>query len=231
MKQTYDEAMTRVFADEGGYSNLAADPGGATNWGITIHDARAYWKADATATDVRQMPKSVASQIYRTHYATPISYDTLPAGVDYAVLDYAINSGTSRALRVLQSVSKVNKTPENIINAIYDERVAFLRGLRTFSTFGKGWMSRCSRGRALALALSKKYNSTKSTAAHTTAGVIVAGGAAAATQAPHEYIYWIAGGVVFIALATWILINWYKNRTQKVNNVIVHQDNLAVVGS
>jgi lysozyme family protein len=47
MKQTYDEAMQKVFADEGGYTNEAADPGGPTNWGITIFDARLYWKKNA----------------------------------------------------------------------------------------------------------------------------------------------------------------------------------------
>jgi lysozyme family protein len=36
---TYDAAMFRVFADEGGYSNDPVDPGGATNFGITIIDA------------------------------------------------------------------------------------------------------------------------------------------------------------------------------------------------
>jgi len=29
---TYDAAMIRVFADEGGYTNDPVDPGGATNW-------------------------------------------------------------------------------------------------------------------------------------------------------------------------------------------------------
>ena len=39
---TYAAAMVRVFADEGGYTNDPVDPGGATNWGITIIDARKY---------------------------------------------------------------------------------------------------------------------------------------------------------------------------------------------
>ena len=102
VKQTYEAAITRVFADEGGYTNDAADPGGPTNWGITIFDARMYWKPGATAADVRAMPKSVAEQIYRDKYAAVVQYDLLPAGVDYAVLDYGINSGVGRAAKVLQ---------------------------------------------------------------------------------------------------------------------------------
>src|SRR5579862_2387533 len=141
MKQTYEEAITKVFKDEGGYTNDAADPGGPTNWGITIFDARMYWKPNATAADVKSMPKSVAEDIYRKHYANPIQYDSLPAGVDYAVLDYGINSGNSRAIRVLQSILNVNQDgvvgpvtiaaankhdPVDLIKQIYTQRLNFL---------------------------------------------------------------------------------------------------------
>jgi lysozyme family protein len=60
---SYDEALRRVLVHEGGYSNHPSDPGGPTNWGITIHDARAYWKKEATAADVRSMPVHVARDI------------------------------------------------------------------------------------------------------------------------------------------------------------------------
>jgi len=157
MKQTYSEAIAKVFKDEGGYTNDKADPGGPTNWGITIADARMYWKKDATAGDVRSMPKSVAEDIYRKHYATPLNYDYLPAGVDYTVLDYGINSGIGRSKKVLANVQLTKKDPKDIINAIYDERLAFLKRLHTWPTFGKGWERRCVEGRALALSLADKY--------------------------------------------------------------------------
>lgn len=170
MKYTYDQAIQQVFEDEGGYSNDAGDPGGPTKYGITINDARLYWKKNATASDVKSMPKSVASDIYVKHYATPLKYDDLPAGVDYAILDYGINSGISRSAKVLQKLVGVTadgsigpqtiaatnkKDPIQLINQIYDERLKFLKGLKTWSIFGKGWNSRCVRGRALALTLAK----------------------------------------------------------------------------
>jgi lysozyme family protein len=168
MKDTYERAITKVFQDEGGYSNDAGDPGGPTNWGITIFDARMYWKADATAQDVRDMPRNVAEQIYINHYANPIHYDDLPAGVDYTVLDYGINSGISRAAKVLQGMVKVSvdgiigpitleaaglADPTVLINSIWAERLSFLRALSTWRLFGKGWTSRCMSGRQLALQL------------------------------------------------------------------------------
>lgn len=168
MRNTYEQAINQVFEDEGGYTNDAADPGGPTNWGITIHDARTYWKHDATAEDVRDMPKAVAEDIYRQHYATPLQYDALPAGVDYSVLDYGINSGINRSARVLQSILAVSQDgkigpttlravasadPSRIINAIYDERLSFLKSLHTWKEFGHGWTARCTHGRIFALSL------------------------------------------------------------------------------
>src|ERR1700752_5273848 len=57
---TYDDALRRLLVHEGGYSNHPSDPGGPTTWGITLRDARAYWKKDATASDVRNLPRAVA---------------------------------------------------------------------------------------------------------------------------------------------------------------------------
>jgi lysozyme family protein len=172
MQSTYEQAITQVFKDEGGYSNDPGDSGGPTNWGITIHDARMYWKPDATADDVRNMPKSVAEEIYAKHYALPLHYNDLPAGVDYAVLDYGINSGISRAAKVLQTivgvpadgvigpvtleaVSKIDaSTVRDVIDKIYNERLAFLQRLNK-PQFIRGWTNRCHNGRLFAYTLAK----------------------------------------------------------------------------
>lgn len=162
---TYDAAMIRVFADEGGYTDDPKDPGGATNWGITIFDARKYWKPNATAADVKAMPKAVAAEIYRAHYATPIRYDDLPAGFDYSVLDASINSGQGRAVpwgaKALSSnsgtvdsvvtLSKAAPDKVALIQKYWALRLSFLHGLRTWSHFGVGWGRRCANGEAAAV--------------------------------------------------------------------------------
>lgn len=165
VSSTYDAAMVRVFADEGGYTNDPQDPGGATNWGITIYDARMYWKPNATPTDVRAMPKDVAKDIYRKHYAAPLHYDELPAGFDYSVLDAGINSGVGRAIpwagkalgKPVKSISEVVQlaAPVNdkvsLIQRYWQTRLSFLHGLRTWSHFGAGWGRRCAQGEAAAV--------------------------------------------------------------------------------
>lgn len=159
---TYDAAMVRVFADEGGYTNDPVDPGGATNWGITIFDARKYWKWDASPADVKAMPKGTAGDIYRAHYANPLRYDDLPAGFDYSVLDAGINSGVGRAVpwagkalgasvgSIGDVVPLASAAPDKVslIQKYWAIRLSFLHGLRTWGHFGPGWARRCANGEA-----------------------------------------------------------------------------------
>jgi lysozyme family protein len=53
---------------ERGYTNHSADPGGPTNFGITIADYRKYVKPGATAADVRAMKVENAKEIYGAKY-------------------------------------------------------------------------------------------------------------------------------------------------------------------
>lgn len=165
---SYSTAIAHVLASEGGYVNHPADPGGPTNYGITLADARHYWKANATAADVKVMSLDLAKQIYRAHYWNAMSCDALPAGVDYCVFDYGVNSGVARSARVLQRLVKVPQDgvigpqtlaavgkldPAGLIHLICEERLTFLRSLKTWRTFGKGWSARVTEVRASSLRL------------------------------------------------------------------------------
>ena len=165
---SYDEALRRLLAHEGGYTHHPSDPGGPTNFGITIHDYRKYLKADATAADVKAMSLDDAKAIYRAKYWNAMACDDLPAGVDYAVFDYGVNSGIGRAAKVLQRIVGVAddgrigartlaavRTGEAaaLAAAICDERLAFLQRLKTWPVFGKGWGRRVAEVRAAALAM------------------------------------------------------------------------------
>src|SRR5204862_1682158 len=153
----YAESTRRLLVSEGGYVNHPSDPGGPTNFGITLGDYRRYVKADATAADVRAMKVEEAKAIYRAKYWDAMRGDDLPAGVDYCVFDYAVNSGTGRAPKVLQrvlgigvsgridddTIAAANEADEKeTINAICDERLKFLKSLKTWSVFGAGWSRR-----------------------------------------------------------------------------------------
>lgn len=163
---SYDAALARLLAHEGGYSNHPSDPGGPTNFGITIHDYRKYVKPGATAADVQAMKVDDAKRIYRNKYWDAMRCDELPAGVDYAVFDYGVNSGIARAKKVLQRVVGVTDdgglgpqtmqavrvcAPADIVRGICDERLDFLQSLKTWPVFGKGWGRRVAEVKAAAL--------------------------------------------------------------------------------
>lgn len=171
MKSSYDFAIRQVLLHEGGYTNEASDPGGPTNWGITIYDARAYWKPEATAADVRAMPLDVAKTIYKEKYWDAVEGDDLPAGVDYVVFDYGVNSGVSRAAKVLQRAvgaqsdghigpktlaATANTDVKALINVICDERMEFLQKLHHWPVYKKGWTRRVKEVRAAALHLAEE---------------------------------------------------------------------------
>lgn len=167
----YSLCIPLVLAHEGGYVNHPADPGGATNKGVTqkVYDA---WrdKQGKPRQSVRSIVDAEVHAIYRRDYWDAIKGDDLPAGVDYCVFDFAVNSGINRAAKYLQAAVGVAQDgaigpatiaaakaqdAATLVNAICDRRMAFLRGLGTFATFGKGWTRRVTEVRALALGAAK----------------------------------------------------------------------------
>lgn len=166
MNINFDAALKRVLAHEGGYTDHPSDPGGPTNWGITIHDARMYWKRDADADDVKAMPLDVAKRIYKTKYWDAMRCDELPSGVDYAVMDFGVNSGVSRSLKYLEAIADVpvdgkpddvlirtvaNLPPKQVVTDLCNKRLAFLKGLKTWPVFGNGWGRRVAEVKGAAL--------------------------------------------------------------------------------
>lgn len=166
MNRNFQRALSLVLKHEGGFSNHAQDPGGATNKGITIATYRRYINRKGAPDDLRRITDEQVATVYRKHYWDKVKADDLPSGVDYAVFDFAVNSGPSRAAKYLQAVTGVKQDgiigPETIaaatwsdpgatINALCDNRMKFLRGLKTWPTFGKGWTSRVTDVRRHAL--------------------------------------------------------------------------------
>ncbi len=182
MEVDYPPCEDRVLAHEGSeYTDGVHpyDPGGPTRWGITLGDARSFWKPNATADDVRTMPRSVAQQIYKSKYWNVVNGDALPAGVDDTVFDYGLNSGNSRSGKVLRRVLSLPDTdwhvtslviaeckkrdPKALINAICDERMRFLQGLAIWPTYGHGWTTRVREVRQFATQLADHASTPTST--------------------------------------------------------------------
>lgn len=164
------EALARVLVHEGGYVNHPADPGGPTNKGVTqrIYDAYRKGKGQAPRS-VKGITSLEAFDIYDRQYWDAVKADQLPAGVDYVVFDGAVNSGPGQSIKWLQralgplykgsidgvmgvgtlaAVSAVNNC-DALIDRICDQRLNFLRHLRTWNTFGRGWGARVEEVRSI----------------------------------------------------------------------------------
>lgn len=97
-----------------------------------------------------------------------MSGNVLPAGVDFVVFDFGVNSGPKRAIQFLQRVVGVTQDgaigpktlaavaampADKIIIELTAARLAWLKKLKTWPTFGKGWTSRLAGVRSLATAM------------------------------------------------------------------------------
>jgi len=212
MKSNLNEAVAKVLQWEGGYSNHPKDPGGPTNYGITIADVRKYIKADATAIDVMNLTKAQAIEIYKNKYWKTQFYDcdTLASGVDLAVFDFGVNSGPARAKRYLDA--SVGGSSVDTINKLCDKRMTFLRGLSAFGIFGTGWTNRVKDIRATALSWTKRKAPITTGKATATTGIWAALGALAVglwDKLP-PYI-WVFGGVTAVAL-TLLILSTHKGK-------------------
>ncbi|MGD9866716.1 MAG: glycoside hydrolase family 108 protein [Hyphomicrobiales bacterium] len=169
MQDTFPDALKLVLAHEGGYVDHPLDPGGATNRGITIGTLRQWRGKPVTKSDVKNITFDEVAAIYRARYWDALSCDDLPRGLDYAVFDYGVNSGISRAARVLQALVGVTQdgiiggmtlkavsrcSSVTLINRLCDQRLSFLQRLRTWNAFGRGWTNRVRgvRNHALGMA-------------------------------------------------------------------------------
>lgn len=169
--KNFNSALKEVLKHEGGFVNHPQDPGGATNKGITIATYRKWVDRDGTIDDLKRITDDQVSKVYRSVYWNAIKGDDLPSGVDYAVFDFAVNSGPNRAAKYLQAVLGVTQDGKigpvtleaakkadasTLIDALCDRRMAFLKSLKTFDTFGKGWTRRVDEVREKATTLAAK---------------------------------------------------------------------------
>lgn len=166
MDRNFARALALVLKSEGGWSDNPADPGGATMKGVTLANFRTYVKSDATKDDLRRITDAQLATVYRRFYWDAVAGAELPDGIDYAVFDFAVNSGPSRAAKYLQSavgaledgrigpatIAAVKaRTAATVINDLCDARLAFLHRLPTWPTFGRGWNDRVKSVRAQAI--------------------------------------------------------------------------------
>jgi lysozyme family protein len=162
----FERSLIKVLVHEGGYVNHPADPGGATNRGVTQRVYDDFLKSrQMKARPVKEITSAEVEAIYRQKYWNLMKGDQLPAGVSYVVFDGAVNSGVAQSVKWLQRALGINPDGligpatleavashpdhDDLIAKICDRRMAFLKALKTYSTFGRGWASRVAGVKAV----------------------------------------------------------------------------------
>lgn len=145
----FDGFIGRVLSHEGGYVNDPRDPGGETKFGIA--------KRSYPSVDIKGLTRDAAIEIYRRDFWARVQGDKLPRAVAFQALDAAVNHGIGNAVRWLQRAAGVaddgvigpmtlaalgRAEPADLVLRFNAERLRFYAKLKTFDTFGRGWINR-----------------------------------------------------------------------------------------
>jgi len=171
----FEHCLAHVLRSEGGYVDNPQDPGGTTNFGITRktlarwRKVSPWWKLPKSEVKNLKLPE--VKTIYLTLFWDRCRASIMPSGLDYALFDFAVNSGPSRAIKNLQAVLGVSRDAiigpqtfnaiqrqqtagkiRDLIIKLNNRRLGFLRRLSNFKTFGRGWKNRVANVQRVALA-------------------------------------------------------------------------------
>lgn len=126
--QTVEQIAKEIVAREGGYVNDPDDPGGATNFGVTIGTLRRLGldltgDGQVTATDVRALSRAQATDIFIEHYWRRPRICDLPASLQATVFDMYVNAG-SNAVRILQRLVRDMRIEVTVDGVIGPQTIA-----------------------------------------------------------------------------------------------------------
>lgn len=123
-EENFNRAIRVVLAHEGGFVNDPDDPGGATNWGISLrwlinageidldgdgfHDFDMDRDGDLDIDDIAALSEADACKIYRLKFWEPYCFGQLPDSIAIKTFDLAVNMGHRQAFKLLQRACRAN---------------------------------------------------------------------------------------------------------------------------
>lgn len=149
----FNEMFERLISHEGGYVNHLDDPGGETNWGITIATAR----ANGYTGSMRSMTRDQAKAIYKVGFWQRAKCDSYDPAISFQLFDAVVNHGIGNGIRMLQravgvaddgvvgkyTLGAIERHSVNDVLFLFNaERLEFQSKLTKFTTFGRGWIRR-----------------------------------------------------------------------------------------
>lgn len=127
-----------IHKHEGGFSDRASDPGGITNFGISLRflkkaglldldgdgfmDGDIDFDGDIDADDIRAMTLEAAGKIYFHHWWEKYRYGDLPWPVSGKAVDLSINMGSFQAHKCLQRAVRAADGPNLVVDGLIGSR-------------------------------------------------------------------------------------------------------------
>ena len=157
----FETAIERVLGTEGGYTD-GSNGDQETNWGIiwtTLYQAKGM-KIVPMNTTIKKLTRDQAKIIYKRLFWDMLPASSLPYSVAFQLLDFAVNSGMSTAIRALQRTIEVlddgfwgpiskaraaQVSAADMIMGLSAERLEFLSKLSKWDGFGRGWTRRVAK--------------------------------------------------------------------------------------
>lgn len=162
------EAVKIVLANEGGLVNSSTDPGGVTNFGISLRWYKETVSQEATAEDIISLTQDAAIALYKKYFWDNHPYENINSQplANY-IFDMSVNMGASVAHKISQrtiwtvegynsliddgilgqiTLSKINLYDIRLILPIQSERAGYYRLIASSEAFAKddltGWLNR-----------------------------------------------------------------------------------------
>jgi lysozyme family protein len=107
----FEKAIPVLLQHEGGYVNNPNDPGGATNYGVSLRFLKDYPEigdfdhdGDVDIEDIKNMSVADATKVYKQLWWDKYKYGNIvDQTIATKVFDASVNMGSSRAHKLLQS--------------------------------------------------------------------------------------------------------------------------------
>jgi len=162
--KVFSEVRQRLFGFEGGFNNIKGDS--PTNFGVKQQVLDEYRKEKGLPPlNVKEMREEEATRIFREKYFDKVQAEKLPVPIAASLVDFAINSGPSAAVKKLQEIigatvdggvgpetlEKVGRIrdPKEVALLLLDSREKFVREVAANRPekrkFLAGWISRINK--------------------------------------------------------------------------------------
>lgn len=121
---TFENSINTILKHEGGYVNDPNDPGGATNYGVSLRTLKEYGlefdidnDGDVDVDDIKKLPVDDAKEFYKKYFWDKNKYDLfLNQDIATKVFDMCVNMGAKRAHIILQKAANLcSMNPDGLI--------------------------------------------------------------------------------------------------------------------